>query len=192
MSGRKRDYKAEYARRIARGQSRGLSRSQARGHPKSAEATARKQPAKPTYNRQLEEGLREIKQGKTLTAAAREVHVAPERLRRYLAGSGIAKKQGRSWTIGPDTRRREMLLFSDGEAITVTVAPDQAEKIGRYDAAVARFLRSNDPMFLIPFAGRSVTDVTGRSHPFETDPNELYRLAETGSSTFEDVYRIVV
>lgn len=192
MSGRKRDYKAEYARRIARGQSRGLSRSQARGHPKPSEATARKQPAAPVYNRQLEDGLREIQRGKTLTAAAREVRVAPERLRRYLVGSGIAEKQGRFWAIGPDTRRREMLLFSDGGAIAVTVNPAQAELIGRYMAAVHRFLESNDPVFITPFAGESVTDITGRSHPFETDPNELYRLAETGSSTFEDVYRIVV
>ena len=38
MSRRKRDYRAEYARRIARGTAKGISRSQARGHPKPKEA----------------------------------------------------------------------------------------------------------------------------------------------------------
>lgn len=37
---KKRDYKAEYARRIAHGISRGLTRSQAAGHPKKGETKA--------------------------------------------------------------------------------------------------------------------------------------------------------
>lgn len=64
-------------------------------------------------------------------------------------------------------------------------------RLDLYDAAVARFLQTNDPAFLAPFAGRSVSDVTGRSYPFETDPNKLYRIAQTDSCKFEDVYRVV-
>ena len=44
MTKRRRDYRAEYARRIERGRTKGLSRSQARGHPGSRERLA-SQPA---------------------------------------------------------------------------------------------------------------------------------------------------
>lgn len=191
MSRRPRDYRAEYARRIARGAMRGLSRSQARGHPRQAEAPLRIK--RPAFSRQLEAGLRAIKSGQSLSEAARSVHVAPERLRRYLAASGIAKKRGGRWTVGPDdTRIRQMLLYSQGAPMVVSVTPTEADIIGRYMAAVGRFLESNDPAYLAPFAGEAVTDTDGHRHPLETDPNALYRLDATGGETFEDVYRIVV
>ena len=191
MIRRQRDYKAEYAKRIARGLNGGLTRSQARGHPKAAEPPIRNKSAVP-FTRELEEGLREVKRGKSLTESARAVHVSPERLRRYLASSGIAEKKGRRWVIGEDKRSREMLLYSNGEAVTVKVSPEEAERIGRYTSAVGHFLSTNDPAFLAPFEGQSVTDTAKRRYPFETDPNALYRLAETGSSSFEDIYRIVI
>lgn len=189
---RNRDFKAEYAKRIARGLNQGLSRSQARGHPKPTESLIHNRKAVQPFTRQLEEGLRDIKRGKTLTGAARAAHVSPERLRRYLATSGIAEKKGQRWVVGDDKRSRVMLLYSDGETISVTVRPDEAERIGRYTSSVGHFLASNDPAFLKPFEGQSVTDTTGRSHPIETDPNALYRLAETGGGSFEEIYRIVV
>ena len=191
MSRRPRDYRAEYARRIGRGAMRGLSRSQARGHPRQTEAPLRiKMPA---FSRQLEAGLRAIKSGQSLSEAARSVHVAPERLRRYLAASGIAEKRGGRWTVGPDdTRIRQMLLYSQGAPMVVNVTPAEADIIGRYMAAVGRFLESNDPAYLDPFVGEAVTDTAGHRYPLETDPNALYRLDASGGETFEDVYRIVV
>jgi hypothetical protein len=41
------------------------------------------------------------------------------------------------------------------------------------------------------FIGRSVRDATGKSHPLETEPNSLYRLAAAGSEGFEQVYRLI-
>lgn len=191
MSRRSRDYRAEYARRVARGVTRGLSRSQARGHPRPSEKPVRLKG--PTFSRQLEVGLRAVQSGKTLAAAARSVHVSPERLRHYLAASGMAERRGRHWVVtGPDKRTRSMLLYSKGEAITVTVNLDNAEQIGAYMASVRAFLESNDPGFLDLFEGQSIVDVAGKKHPFETDPNALYRLADAGAENFEDVYRIVV
>ncbi|MBU6418254.1 MAG: hypothetical protein KGQ79_00825 [Proteobacteria bacterium] len=201
MSKRIRDYKAEYARRISRGQAQGLSRSQARGHPRALEPTKRSiskatkpaQAAKPPkFDRRLEEGFRALRDGQTLTASAKSVRVSPERLRRYVAETGMAERKGSRWIIGPDIRPRIMQMFSNGEIQHVTVAPDEARLIGAYHSAVGRFLNTNDPAFLDIFDGQSVTDIKGKSHPFETDPNALYRLSETGSDSFEDVYRIVV
>jgi hypothetical protein len=189
-----RDYRAEYTRRIARGLARGLSRSQARGHPKPSEALARGPRLRydPDLYRRLEEGLKALRSGKSLTTSARTVRVAPERLRRYVSDSGIVERRGRKWIVGPDDRKRDTRIYSNGEAYTVTVDVDTAAEIGRYLAAVRQFLATNDPTPLAPFHGRSITDLAGRRHPLETDPNALYRLDATGEDSFEDVYRIIV
>ena len=191
MSRRPRDYKAEYARRIASGLEKGRSRSQARGHPRPSEAPLRAKAVE--FSRQLEAGLQGVKSGKTLTEAARSVHVSPERLRRYLAASGIAEQRGRRWIVaGPDARSRRLLLYSRGEPIIVAVNLSEAEKIGSYMASVRAFLESNDPGYLDFFNGYSVTDISGKEHPLETHPNTLYRLADAGGENFEAIYKIVV
>jgi hypothetical protein len=191
MPRRQRDYKAEYARRIKRGRAKGLSRSQARGHPGSRERLASQPAQAPTYSRQLEAGFQAIERGKTLSAAAKEIHVSPERLRRYLTEQRIAEKRGRRWMPLPDNGVRQMPLYTRGEARTVQVNRAQASDIGRYMAAVGKFLSQNEPWILLPYADRGVTDIRGRYHPFETDPNTLYRLSHTGADSFEQIYRII-
>ena len=186
-----RDYKQEYARRIQRGAQKGLSRSQSRGHPKAREPHASPRRAPPAYDRRLEHGLQLIRNKRTLTSAARDIGVSPERLRHYLARTGIVEKQGRRWVVLEDRRARQMLLFSAGAILQVLVSLEAASLVGRYMAAVGRFLETNDPAALQPFVGASVTDVDGAVYPFETRPNVLYQLDATGAETFEQVYRIV-
>jgi hypothetical protein len=38
----------------------------------------------------------------------------------------------------------------------------------------------------------SVTDISGKTYPFETRPNALYRLVSAHDQSFEHIYRIVV
>lgn len=190
---RKRDYKAEYARRIARGLKRGFSRAQSRGHPKIIERHIARPATQPEYSPELELGLRGLRRGKSLTASAREFGVSPERLRRYLNNAGVIRKQKGRWIAATDIRSRQILIFSEGEARTITVADyETASLIGRYLSAVGRFMSSNDPSHLAPFEGEFVTDVRGRTSIFETRPNVLYRLSAAETETFEQVYRIVV
>ncbi len=186
---KKRNYKAEYARRVERGLARGLSRSMARGHgtkgtPKSAKPRS--------YDRQLESGLKEIRSGKPLTKAARSIGVAPERLRKYVKQSGVAKKHGRKWTIGIDLRKREMPVFSSGQIQIITLKNyKDASRIGKYMGAVGKFLETNDESVIEQFIGESVIDLNGKRYVFETRPNVLYRLSASQTETFEEVYRIV-
>lgn len=192
MAARKRNYKAEYARRKERGQERGLSGPQLRGHPRHHEPhVAQIVKARP-WDPQLEEGLKGVREGETLSRAARRLHVAPERLRSYLTRTGVARKERSRWRIGPDARQREMLIFSRGRELRV-ILPDyeSAHRAGRYMGVVAEFLRTNDASMLEEFAGQSVTDTKGVSHPFETGENTLYRLAETQTEPFQAVYRIL-
>ncbi len=185
-----RDYRAEYARRIERGLAKGLSRSQARGHPKAKEKNVRK--PLPIGDAALQISLKELRAGKTLTEAARLIHVSPERLRNQAKAQGAIRRKGRRWVVR-DSLPRRMLIYTGGAAIPITVGKmRQASSIGRYMAAVNKFLRTNDPASLKPFIGKSVTDIAGKKHPFETNPNTLYRISASGTESFEQVYRIVI
>jgi hypothetical protein len=189
----KRNYALEYARRIARAVTRGLSKSQARGHPKPAEAvTGSKRTAKPLEDERLQLALKVLRQEKSLTVAAREAKISPERLRRYATEKNIIERRGRRWIVRRELPRR-MLLFSDGKALQVVVGDfASASKIGSFMAAVSTLLRTNNPAGLRPFEGASVADIAGKIHPFETRPNALYRLASAHDQSFEHIYRIVI
>jgi hypothetical protein len=188
---KQRDYAAEYARRIARWLKKGFSKSQARGHPGPGEAGLRKRQAA-FDDALLQRALRTLRQEKNLAAAAKAARIAPERLRQVAASKGVITKQKRRWIINPDLPRR-MPIYSRGRQIVVTVGDfPSASLIGRYMSTVGHFRRTNDVKLLQPFVGQSVADISGKKHPFETNPNTLYRLASAGGETFEQVYRIVV
>jgi hypothetical protein len=188
---KQRDYAAEYARRIARWLRKGFSKSQARGHPRPGEPGFRKRKLS-LDDEKLQHALRILRQEKNLAAAAKSARIAPERLRQVAASKGAITKQKRRWIVNPDLPRR-MPLYSRGRQIVVTVGDlESASLIGRYMAAVGKFLKSNDRTLLQPFVGKSVTDISGKTHPIETNPNTLYRLASAGGESFESVYRIVI
>jgi hypothetical protein len=86
-----------------------------------------------------------------------------------------------------------MLIFSNGKPLAITVGDfGSASKVGRFMAAIGRFLETNDRSVLTPFVGQTVRDISGKEHPLETRLNVLYRLSSTGEHTFEQVYRIVI
>jgi hypothetical protein len=187
-----RDYRAEYARRIARGRAKGLSRSQARGHPAANEKhISRKRKPAPLDDHRLQAALRSLRQEKSLSATAREIGVSPERLRHHLASANLAKKRGRRWKVRDDLPRR-LLIYSEGRAKAITVANRKAAAlVGLYMSSVQTALRTGDRGWISLFDGSSMTDSAGVRHPFETNMNTLYRLANLGGESFEQVYRIV-
>jgi hypothetical protein len=83
----KRDYRAEYARRIAHGTAKGISRSQARGHPKPKEpASSWRRAPKPIEDDRLQIALKVLRQEKSLTAAAKRQQVRSQALGQACAG----------------------------------------------------------------------------------------------------------
>ena len=145
------------------------------------------------YDPILEEGVKEMRMGATLQQAARFARVRDERLRQYLADTGIGMFERGRWRIGPDGRKRRVVLYSRGRAVQITVAGYEASAaVGSYMNAVGRFAANNDQAFLNPYRGAGVVDERGRFHPYETDANTLYRVLAAGPEPFEQIYRIVV
>lgn len=186
---RKRDYKAEYERRLANAAKRGLSRSQARGHARDGEAPVRQRPVKDIER--LEAALKTMRETGSQAAAAKAHKLAPERLRQFIRENALAERRGRAWHF-TDLRPREMQVFSKGELRQVKLAGfDQASLNGRHLAAVRKLLDTNDPQFLLSFEGQAVVDHRGKMHLLETDPNALYRLTLSDDEPFHEIYRLI-
>jgi hypothetical protein len=188
---RTRDYKAEYARRKAKGLARGLSVSQARGHPRAGEVFASGKASTPASTDALESALKALRRGGSLKSAAALARVSPEVLRRFVKGKGLAVFDGRAWTI-TDTRPRDVPMIRGDQQHKITVPDHQtASEVGRHRDAVGQALRSGDFFPLKDFEGQGVHDAQGRFHPFETDPNALYRHAAKDEPAFHEIYRII-
>lgn len=184
----KRNYKAEYQRRIASAAKRGLSRSQARGHARADEAPV--QSTSIVGDKRLEDALKLLRRTGNQGRAAKEFGISAERFRRFLRANGLAERQGRKWTI-TDNRTRHMTVITDGEARQMDLRDfAQSSLNSQHLNAVQAFLRTNDIDLLRPFEGQSVIDAKATAHLLETDPNALYRLAHAGGEAFHEVYRL--
>ena len=95
------------------------------------------------------------------------------------ARSTEATRVGRVWKI-VDSAPFHLPIYSRNQIVPVWLRADEASKAGEYLSAVGRFLPTGDARILKPFVGDGVRDVSGALHPFETGPNNLYRLDSTG------------
>jgi hypothetical protein len=186
---KKRNYQAEYKRRIANAARRGLSRSQARGHAKAGEASIRAK--RPVDRDRLENALKAYRNSGRQIDAARSVGVSVELLRRYLRENVSVKRRGRTLLI-EDNRHREMTIYSRGEKTTAILPSfDAASVHGEFLNAVKAYILTGEDALLKRFEGRSVIDTSGKEHPFETDPNILHRLYSAGTEPFHNIYRLI-
>lgn len=188
MAKRKRNFRQEYRQRIARGKRLGFSRSAARGHARVGERT---RPAGIATNPRgpEESGLKMMKHGSSLKAAARANRISQERLRRYMRENTETTRAGKVWRI-IDLRRFHLPIYSRGQIVEVWLSADEATKAGEYLSAVGRFLPTGDASQLKPFVGDGVRDTAGKFHPFETRENKLYQVDTTGELSVPEIYKI--
>ena len=123
--------------------------------------------------------------GEPLSKAAREAHVSPETVRRYLGRSGFRKEGGRWKPTKTDSFLRRMAFYENGRRRAVTVRGSKvASRIGKYDRAVRTFLEdpAHDPSVLKKWVGRTFVDAQGHVHTFETDPARILSAIERAES----------
>lgn len=140
----------------------------------------------------LQQALRVLKDSGNISVAAKAIGISTGRLKREALKKRVIKKRGKSWIVNRNLQR-QMLIYSDGKQLTVTLPSQRsARNVGKYMSAVGAFVRSNNIRLLDDFIDRGFTDVAGKRHVYETRPNFLYRLTSSRDEAFEDVYRIVV
>ncbi len=167
------------------------SRTTARTAKRRAARKRAPKPRTPKYDLRFEIGLKAMRDGNSLAAAARKIDVSPKRLRRYVTGMGVVDRRDGEWVIKRDRRFRRMPVYSVGKRIVIMVHNSlTARRIGQYMNAVKQFFQTEDTAYLAPFHGQSVRDVLGKRHTFETRPNVLFRLDASGMEPFELVYAI--
>lgn len=187
---RRRDYRAEYQRRVQRGLAKGLSRSQARGHARAGERPQSANRLIADRNSPEEKAIRAMQFGISLRQSARSFGLSEQHLRRYAKENVGARFVGRGWVID-DQRPRRVPVYSEGELKTLVLTPYEASRAGSFMQSVRQFLSKGDVGMLAPYVGRGLTDLGGRFHRFETDPNRLYELDSAGELSFPEFYRII-
>jgi hypothetical protein len=140
-----------------------------------------------TYNKALRVLGNMRRTGKPLNAAAREGHMDPRTVRKYL-GPELKTKRGhrRTKPTKNDRRRRRMLIPTAlGNTPTTVVGSKQASQLGRYMSAIGKYLRTGDVAGLAEFKGQSI-----EGHFLITDPEILSALAQAGALTLDEIYAV--
>lgn len=140
-----------------------------------------------TYNRALHVLARMRRTGASLTAAAREEHIDPRTVRKYLGADikRLANGRGIQTTKG-DRRRRDMLIPTTlGTSPIAVRGSKQATLLGRYMSAVGKYLRTGDADGLVEFQGLSISNQV-----LITDPETLSALAQAGALQLDEIYAL--
>lgn len=123
--------------------------------------------------------------GEPIHKVARDYRVSLASLKRYLGPA--LEKRGGVWVAKAQDRLYRALttITTDGVVRLETYSSKTATLIGRYNNAVRRFLATNNPDVLKPFRGKTF-QVGKRRYRFETNPDKLKALAESGALDEED------
>jgi hypothetical protein len=144
------------------------------------------------YDARLEDGLRTLRETKSLAKASRKIGVPPGVLRRYALGTGTIERRNGRWLLKRDRRFRRMLVYSNGQRELVTVHNGKtASLIGSYMGAVRQFLETENIALLKSYQDQSFPDIQGKRHFFITSPNLLLRLDASGFEANDLPYEIL-
>jgi hypothetical protein len=187
---RTRNYAAEYQRRLERAKKRGLSKSQARGHPRKREKSISTRVKSPLKDDRLAQAVAYLHRGVSLSQSAADAGVSPERLRKFIRDSHIATRRRGKWKVNIKKINWEVLLYTRGRAELLQLNnPEEVSRAMSFMASARHFKDSQDKSSLEIYRGQGVQDMRGKSHPFETNPNTLYRLASSVPDRPDKFYR---
>lgn len=125
----------------------------------------------------------------SLREASREFGLDPRTVAR-LGKSALRKRKNGQYVA----KRRDKLLrilavpSPDGMREVATRDSQQATRLGKYWAAVQKYLQTGDASALNKFRGKNITDASGKRVPLLTDLAELDRQGSAGVLSFESFY----
>jgi hypothetical protein len=140
-----------------------------------------------TYNKALRVLGNMRRTGKPLNAAAREGHMDPRTVRKYLGPELRGRRgNGRTKPTKSDRRARPMLMPTAlGTAPVKVRGSKQASLLGKYMSAVGQYVRTGDTEALKEFDGKTIS-----GNPLITDPQTLTVLAQAGSLQLDQIYAL--
>jgi hypothetical protein len=161
--------------------------------PQRAPRTAKEFFARPRQFQEqwsrLLEGVSKMREGLSLRAAAQEVGLSPDVLRR-LAGPAIRKGANRRYAVTSHDRLLRVLVIPTADGMQEIAVRDSrvASRVAEYWNAVHRYLGRGDVAALAAFEGITITDGRGLVVLLLTDRATLDRLANAGVLSFESIY----
>jgi hypothetical protein len=124
----------------------------------------------------------------SLARASKEMAMTPMMVRRYV-GTALAKAPNGRYRAKPFDRLRRALNFltEEGQIPIVVHSSKSASRIGRYWAAVNRYLKTGDFSGIEDFRSKAIRAGSKR-YVFVTDPHVLKRLGNAGELSIEHIY----
>lgn len=124
----------------------------------------------------------------SLQKASREFGLDPRTVVRR--GGSALRKRGRRYEPKRNDRLLRPLVIPTPQGNSLIGVRDyrQAVLLADYWNAVQRYLETGDASALQRFQGKHVTDAVGRRIQLITDLDELNRLGNAGSLSFESLY----
>jgi hypothetical protein len=125
----------------------------------------------------------------SLRKASKEFEIDPSVVLK-LGRSGLRKQRNGKYVTRKTDRLLRILsvLTPEGRREIALRDSRQASQLGRYWAAVQRYLQTGDDSALREFQGKKITDASRKRHPLITDPNQLNTLGSAGVLSFESLY----
>ncbi|GJL73398.1 MAG: hypothetical protein NMNS01_25970 [Nitrosomonas sp.] len=195
MATKKRNYKAEYQRRLQLAEERGLSTAQARGHVRKNEVKVSElkqsgvidKSRKTTFKR-FYQAISEIASGKSLSKAAKDTHISPTTIKRLDAERQILHKidKGKGWQIM--SAAHFPILTKDGKLFKdVSLDRKNASIVGHYWNA-AHKASMGDASALHDFTNSTVFDMNGNSYRLLTSVDDLVAILDQMSDADREEY----
>lgn len=127
-------------------------------------------------------------EGRSLSRAAKAAGTTVAAVKRHAGAALETAERGRYRAKASDRLLRPMLVPTPDGPVTLDVRDSRAASLlGRYWAAVGRYLETGDDGPLRRLRGKGIT-VNKRFYPLITDPHALDRLADGGELSFSDLY----
>lgn len=125
----------------------------------------------------------------SLRKASREFDVDPGLVIR-LGKSALRKRKNGQYAAKPTDTLLRMLAIPTPEGVREVAirSSEQASRLGKYWAAVQRYLQTGDSSALKRFHRKSINDASGKKVALILDTAQLDRLGSAGVLTFESLY----